>query len=138
LPPPVIAPSAAKTSTAMSKVPSRPVSLAVMPLPPCAPPKARLATSTPMATVSTSLPSLNWVLARPTDGPCSDSGPRLMVLEAAPAVATAVMVKTSSLRAEATTPSPLPARQLPATTCTPTSPTTKVSLGSMPVRVVRR
>ena len=92
------------------------MSLAVMPLPACALPKPRVATSTPMATVKTSLPSLNWVLARVTDGPCSESGPRLIAFDAAPAVATALTVNTSSLRAEAITLVPVPARQLPATT----------------------
>ena len=52
LPPPVIAARAFLTSTAMSKVPSSPVSLAVMPLPAWAePPKPMEATSTPMAIV---------------------------------------------------------------------------------------
>jgi hypothetical protein len=140
LPPPVMAPSALNTSTLMSKVPSRPVSRAVMPLLLCAvpPPKPSVATSTPMATVRISLPSLNCVLASVTDGPCSDSGPRASAFVPVAAVATAEIVKTSSTRAAATAVSPLPTRQLPAAICTCTSPATKVSFGSTPVRGVSR
>ncbi len=144
LPPPVMAPSALKTSTLTSKVPSRPVSWAVMPLDvwlavPCEPPKARLATSTPMATVRISLPSLNCVLARVMDGPCSDSGPSAMAFDPVAAVCSdAETVNTSSVRMFDTAVSPAPTFQLPATTWTLTSPATNISFASTPVRVDSR
>ena len=139
LPPPVMALSALEISTAMSKVPSSPVSSAVMPLLDWAPPKLSLATSTPIAIVSMSLPSLNCVLASVTDGPCSDRGPSASAFEPAAAVCrVAEIVNSSSVRALSTALAPLPARQLPATTWTLTSPATNRFLGSMPVLGVSR
>ena len=141
-PPPVMALSAANTSTLMSKVPSRPVSFAVMPLLDCAlpPPKLRLATSTPMATVRTSFLSLvNCIFASVTDGPSSDSGPRAIAFDAAPAVCSvAEMVKSSSVRMFVTALAPVPTRQLPATTWTLISPATNRFFGSTPVLGVSR
>ena len=85
------------------------------------------------------MPSLNWVLARVTDGPCNDSGPSDSVLDPAAAVCSEPeMVKISSLRVPATALSPLPTCQLPATTCTLTSPATNMSFASTPVLVVSR
>ena len=144
LPPPVRAPSAAKISTLMSKVPSRPVSRAVMPLlvwlwVPWVPPKPSVATSTPMAIVSTNWPPLNCVFASPTDGPSSESGPSTSAFVPAAAVCSvAEIVKSSSVRMLATAVPPVPTCQLPATIWTFTSPATNVSFGSTPVRGVNR
>src|SRR2546428_5949303 len=95
---------AAITSTTTSKVPRMPVSVAPTPLPlwpaaACAPPKARLAVFTSMATVAVSLPSLNVVPASPMDGPGGDGGPRLIVFDAVPDVlASLATVNVATLR----------------------------------------
>jgi hypothetical protein len=146
--PPLSAASAFWMSTTTSKVPSRPVSFAVMPLldwpeAPPEPPKARLAESTPMAMVSVSFMSLNCVLASVTDGPSSDSGPMLIAFEAVPAVCcVAETVNTSSVRTPASAlallTSPTTTPQLPATNCTLTSPATNMSFGSTPALVASR
>ena len=83
-----------KTSTWTSKVPRMPTSSAVTPLSACFcevasllsfPPKDSVARSTPMAIVSTSMPSLKSKSAMPIDGPNTFSGPRLNGLEEVPA-----------------------------------------------------
>jgi hypothetical protein len=132
-PPWVMAVTAARTSTWMSKVPSSPVSSAVTPLPPWLLPKLNAAVLTPMPTESTSWPSLKPVLTRPTDGPSRDSGPSTMLLVAAAASCTAPdTVNVAVLAALVTALAPVPTFQLPATTCTVTSPSMKVSASNMP------
>ena len=125
--------SSPNTSTPRSNVPRMPSRSTVTPLRCCgvggAPgaggvlwafwPKARLARSTPMAMVRISRPSLNPTSARPTVGPCSSSGPRVIGPPVARSPAAAGSIVNVSVRATLRPPSTvakLPARNVTVTT----------------------
>jgi hypothetical protein len=141
LPPPVMAPSALNTSTLMSKVPSRPVSRGRD----AAAALRRAAAEAQGGHIDADrhrqdqLAVLELRLGQ-RDGRAlqRQRAQRQIALVPVAAVATAEIVNTSSTRMAATALSPLPTRQLPAAIWTLTSPATKVSFGSTPVRGVSR
>ncbi len=127
-PPPVTAWRAVATSMLTSKVPIRPVS-SVLTLP-----KLSVALLAPMAMLSTSLPPLNSVLARLTDGPSSVSGPTgALLVAAAPLCKVLETVNTLADATLSMAAAPVPTLQLPAATCTVISPLVKTWAGSTPV-----
>ena len=130
LPLPVNAWMAVSTSMVTSKVPSSPVTSAFTL------PKSRPALFAPMPILSTSLPPLNSVFTSEMDGPSRVSGPTGAVLldgAVAPLCTVLETVNTPDEATLATALAPVPTVQLPATTCTVTSPLVNICAGSTPV-----